>query len=215
MQRSCLRAILLVLSLSVVARPVDACQPPESPATFVINHETHGNIGTHVLTFACEGEDLIVATEVDVKVKILFVTVYEREARYREVWRDDQLIAYEARTNDGGDHYVTTAKIDGPEMVIDGVEKGQRVPLDTVSSHPWNVDVVKRPLIFGQRDGQIHEVSVKEAETEIVTIGGKRIEAQKFVVSGSLERELLYAPDGTWLQWRLERDGKTVSITRQ
>ncbi|MEM7045560.1 MAG: DUF6134 family protein [Pseudomonadota bacterium] len=206
----------MAATLSIVVGGVAlACEPPESPAAFVINHETYGDIGTHVLNFSCDGENLIVETEVDVKVKILFVTAYERQARYREVWRGDRLIDYEARTNDGGDNYVTTAKVDGGEMVVDGVEQGQRVPLDTVSSHPWNVDAVKRPLIFGQRDGRLHEVSVKEAKTEIVTIGGKRIEAQKYIVSGGLERELLYAPDGTWLQWRLERDGKTVKITRR
>ena len=208
---TCLAAALpLVLGAAAAA-----CELPASPAVFVINHETYGDIGTHVLNFSCEGEDLIVETEVDVRVKILFVTAYQRQARYREVWRGDRLVDYEARTDDDGEHIVTTAKVDGDAMVVDGVEKGQRVPLDTVSSHPWNVDVVKRPLIFGQRDGRLHEVSVEQAETEIVTIGGKRIEARKYVVSGGLERELLYSPEGTWLQWRLERDGKTVTITRR
>ena len=98
---------LLCTDLALV--PAQACDAPASPAAFVINHETYGDIGTHVLTFSCEGEKLIVDTNVDVKVKILFVTAYERQARYREVWQGDQLIAYEARTNDGGDHYLTTA----------------------------------------------------------------------------------------------------------
>ena len=192
-----------------------ACQPPESPAAFVINHETYGDIGTHVLTFRCDGGDLVVETDVDVEVKVLFVTAYQRKAHYREVWRGDRLIDYEARTNDDGDQFVTTARIDGGEMVVDGVDKGVRVPLDTVSSHPWNVDAVDRPLIFGQRDGRIHHVTVEAAGEEAVTVGDKIINAQKYAVRGDLERELLYGPDGTWLQWRLERDGKTVTITRR
>ena len=215
MHRSLLFAALLSLPWLAAAGPADACQPPKSPAAFVINHETYGDIGTHVLKFSCRGDELIVETEVDVEVKVLFITAYERQARYREVWRGDRLVDYEARTNDGGDRYVTTAKVDGAEMVVDGVKKGVRVPLDTVSSHPWNVDAVDRPLIFGQRDGQLHQVRVQQAESEVVTIGGQRIEAQKYVVTGDLERELLYAPDGTWLQWRLERDGKSITVTRQ
>ncbi|MDH3662129.1 MAG: DUF6134 family protein [Alphaproteobacteria bacterium] len=210
-----LLAGFLWLALTTASKQAGACQPPESPATFVINHETYGDIGTHVLTFDCEGDDLIVETKVDVKVKVLFITVYEREARYREVWRGDRLIAYEARTDDGGDEYVTTAKIGGDAMIVAGVGGDARVPLDTVSSHPWNIDVVDRPLIFGQRDGRIHKVQADRVKSEMIKIGGKRIEAQKFVVQGGLERELLYGPDGTWLQWRLERDGKTVTITRQ
>jgi len=206
-------ALLLVSpSLSLTAH---ACEAPESPATFVINHETYGDIGTHVLNFACEGDDLVVETDVDVKVKILFVTAYERQAHYREVWRDDRLIDYQARTNDGGDLYETRARIEDGEMIVDGVKKGVRVPLDTVSTHPWNVDTVDRPLIFGQRDGRILRVSAKHAGSETLTIGGKQIEAEKYVVQGDLERELLYDTEGTWLQWRLERGGKIITVTRQ
>lgn len=214
----CLRLspiISLLLALPGLSLPAHACEAPASPATFVINHETYGDIGTHVLNFSCQGDDLIVETNVDVEVKILFVTAYERQARYREVWRGDQLLAYEARTDDGGDLYETRARIEDGEMIVDGVKKGVRVPLDTIPSNPWNVDVVDRPLIFGQRDGRIHKVSVKRAKPEVLTIGGKQIEAEKYVVEGDLERELLYDSDGNWLQWRLERNGKTISVTRQ
>jgi hypothetical protein len=213
--RSTLLFLACVVAHSVTAAPAFACQAPESPAAFIINHETYGDIGTHVLNFACEGDDLIVETEVDVKVKVLFVTAYQRQARYREVWRDDRLISYEARTNDGGEVFVTTAWVDGGEMVVDGLKKGVRVPLNTVSSHPWNIDAVDRAIVFGQRDGRIHRVNVETAGEETVRIGGKSINARKYVVRGDLERELLYGPDGTWLQWRLKRDGKAITITRQ
>ncbi|MEL6965142.1 MAG: DUF6134 family protein [Pseudomonadota bacterium] len=207
--------VCCLLSLGLIQGVANACEAPASPAAFVINHETYGDIGTHTLTFACDGDQLIVNTEVDVEVKILFVTAYERQAHYREVWQGNQLIAYEARTNDGGHHYLTQAKIDGDEIVIDGLEKGVRVPLETVPSHPWNVDVIDRPTVFGQRDGRVHKVYVEATEEEAVTIGDKTIVAKKYSVRGDLERELLYAPDGTWLQWRLERDGKIITITRQ
>lgn len=209
-----LLSLLPALALVFIGS-AEACEPPESPATFVINHETYGDIGTHVLNFACEGEDLVVETEVDVEVKVLFVTAYKRQAQYREIWRNDRLVAYEARTDDDGDLYETSARIENGEMIVDGVKKGVRVPLDTVSTHPWNVDAVDRSLIFGQRDGRIHKVSVERADPELVTIGGKQIEAEKYIVQGDLERELLYDADGTWLQWRLERGGKTITVTRQ
>lgn len=212
-QWSLVIAVMLVMLTGSL--PLHACQVPKSPAIFIINHETYGDIGTHVLNFTCEGSDLIVDTSVDVKVKILFVTAYQRQARYREVWRDDRLIAYDARTNEGGDIYETHARIEDGEMIVDGVKKGMRVPLDTVSSHPWNIEAIDRSLVFGQRDGRINRVSVHRAEPEILTIGGKKIEAEKYVVQGDLKRELLYDADGTWLQWRLERGGKAITITRQ
>lgn len=212
--RPALLSLALVLLL-ITAAPAGACQPPESPAAYVINHETHGDIGTHVLNFSCDGENLVVETDVDVKVKILFVTVYKRKARLREVWRGDRLIAYDARTDDGGDLYETSARIEGDKMIVDGVEKGVAVPLNTISTHPWNVEAVDRSTIFGQRDGKVRKVQVEEAGWESLKIGNRPIDARKFVVRGDLERELFYDAAGTWLQWRLERDGKTVTITKR
>ena len=205
---------LATLSIAVGGAAL-ACEAPESPATYVINHETHGDIGTHVLNFRCEGDDLIVETDVDVKVKILRITVYTREAHLREVWRDDRLIAYDAETDDGGDVYETRARVEGEKMIVDGVEKGVAVPLDAVSTHPWNVSAVDRTTIFGQRDGRVRKVRVEDAGWEALKIDGRSIDAQKFVVRGDMERELFYGADGTWLQWRLVRDGKTVTITKR
>ncbi len=212
--RGALLSLVPALALAGVGSAL-ACQPPESPAAYVINHETHGDIGTHVLNFRCDGDKLIVETEVDVEVKILFITAYERRAHYREVWQDDRLIAYEAKTDDNGDLYETTAKVDGDEMIVDGVDAAVRVPLDTVSSHPWNVKAVERPLIFGQRDGRLRKVEVEPAGWETLKIAGEKRDARKYIVRGDLERELFYDADGTWLQWRLERDGKTVTITKR
>jgi len=212
--RPALLAVALALVL-VVVKPSGACQPPESPAAYVINHETHGDIGTHVLTFSCEGDKLIVETDVEVKVKILFVTAYERRAKYREVWEGDRLISYDARTDDNGDLYEVTARIEEGEMIVDGVDGTVRVPKDTVSTHPWNVTVVDRPLLFGQRDGRLRKVEVEAAGQETIDIDGRPVTARKYVVSGELERELFYDADGTWLQWRLERDGKTVTISKR
>ena len=212
------RPALLGLALALVLvllRPAGACQPPESPAAYVINHETHGDIGTHVLTFSCDGDKLIVETDVEVKVKILFVTAYKRRARYREVWQGGRLISYDASTDDNGDLYEATARTEGDEMIVDGVDGKVRVPLDTVSTHPWNVAVVDRSLLFGQRDGRLRKVEVKPAGSETIDIGGRTVDAQKYVVSGELERELFYDADGTWLQWRLQRDGKAVTITKR
>jgi hypothetical protein len=195
--------------------PAFACQPPTDQAVYVIHHETYGDIGTHSLSFECVGNDLVVETNVEVKVKILFATVYQRRARYREIWQDDRLIAYDAWTDEAGDEYTTTARIDGNQMVINGLKPGVRVPPDTVSSHPWNIKVVKRPLLFGMKDGRLLRVKVEAIGDKPITVGGKTISARKFVVSGDIERELFYDAAGNWLQWRLRNKGKTVTITRR
>lgn len=192
-----------------------ACAPPTERAVYAINHEIYGDIGSHTLTFHCDGDDLIVETDVKVDVRILFITVYQRRARYREVWRQDQLVAYDAWTNEAGDEYITKARIENDQMIIDGVKPGISAPLDTVSSHPWNAKAVDRNLLFGMKDGRLLRVDVEPAVEEMIEIGDKVIKARKYVVSGDIERELWYDQAGNWLRWQLESRGNTVDISKQ
>jgi hypothetical protein len=39
--------------------------------------------------------------------------------------------------------------------------------------------------------------------------------ARKYVISGGMNRELWYGPDGTWLQMRFEKDGSKITFTLQ
>lgn len=201
--------------ICLVGSDVSACAPPEDKAVYRIHHETYGEIGSHKLVFHCDGEDLIVDTDVKVDVKVLFVTVYKRRAQYREVWRENQLVSYDAWTDEAGDEYVTKARLEDDQMIINGVKPALSVPIDTVPSHPWNANVVDRGLLFGMKDGRLLKVDVEDAGEELIDIGDKTIKAKKYVVRGDIERELWYDQQGRWLRWRLESRGKTVDISRE
>ncbi len=192
-----------------------ACSLLDDEAIYRIHHETYGDIGSHALNFHCDGDDLVVETLVEVNVKVLFVSVYQRRAQYREVWRQGQLIAYDAWTDEAGEEFVTKARAEDEHMIIDGSASEALVPLDTVSSHPWNADVVDRDLLFGMKDGRLLEVDVRQAGEEIIQIGGKEIKAKKYVVKGDIERELWYDQYGRWLRWRLESRGNRIDISLQ
>src|SRR5918996_2375568 len=97
-----LPAVAFVLSLLVWSAAGFACTPPVERAAYRIEHETFGDIGRQVLTFRCDGDRLVVDTTVDVAVRMLFLTIYRHEARYRGVWQGDRLIRFESHTDDNG-----------------------------------------------------------------------------------------------------------------
>ena len=192
-----------------------ACAMPTDRAVYQIHHQIYGDIGRHVVNFRCKGDDLVVETDIEVEVKLLFLTVYRRSARQREIWRDDKLIAYEARTEEDGDIVITKARVEDDQMVVDGLQGRIAVPLDTVSSHPWNEAVIEREVLFDMKDGELLHVEVASVGEEILDLGGKKIKARKYLVSGDLERELWYDETGNWLQWRLYSNGDAVTISRR
>jgi hypothetical protein len=88
-------------------------------------------------------------------------------------------------------------------------------PADIVSDHPWNHAVIDRTLLFDARRGKLRHVEIEAAGEETLVIGGAEVAADKYVVSGDLDRVLWYGKDGTWLQSQLEYSGSKVFVTRR
>ncbi len=209
-----MRTLLLALCL-VGTGPAAACPQPPGRVEYVIRHEAYGEIGRHVIGFACAGEDLIVETRVHSEVEVLLMPVFRREARYREVWRGDRLLAFESRFEDNGEVFEVRARASGERMVIDGENGRIEAPASVVSNHPWNAAVVLRPLLFDTRSGRLQQVRVTPAGDATISLGGRAVSARKYRVTGDLERELWYDRDGNWLQSRLAYQGKAITLTRR
>lgn len=182
--------IALTLALGLAPAPAHAC--PEAPpdAAYTIHHESRGAIGRHVISFACRGRELIVETAIEGDVTVLGIPVFRRQAGYHEVWQGDLLIAFESHFVDNGKVYEVSAHADRGQTLIDGLAGPLLAPPTVVSNHPWNHAVVDRTLLFDTREGALQRVQVEDAGVEPIAVGGREVEAHKYVVSGDLEREL-------------------------
>jgi hypothetical protein len=212
--RRCRRHLFAIAGLILAPGGALACAAPER-AEFAIHHETYGEVGRHVITFACAGEDLIVETTIRGEVKVLMLPLFKRDGSYREVWRGDRLVAFDSHVVDNGEAYQVTARANGERTVIEGRRGRIEAPATIVSNHPWNHEAVDRTLLFDTQRGRLQQVQVTPAGIELITIAGRPVAARKYRVSGDLERELWYDEAGNWLQSRLEHDGAKITLTRQ
>ena len=204
---------LLAMS-AVTGAPSHACDHPPGQDVYKVDHETFGEIGRHVITFSCQGEDLLVETEISGKVTVLSLPVYKLAGTYREVWRGDRLISFDSKVNDNGEEFEVSARAEGDHMLIDRRRGPIEAPASIVSDHPWNFAVLDRTLLFDARRGKLRHVQVEPAGKEALTIGGRKVEANKYQMTGDLERVLWYGEDGAWLQSQLEYGGSKVFVRR-
>jgi Family of unknown function (DUF6134) len=207
--------LLLTAALLLPGTAALACPDPPERAEYAIHHETYGEVGQHVITFSCDGNDLVVETRIEGEVKVLMVPLFTRDGTYREVWRGDRLIAFDSHIVDNGEVYEVRARANGDRTVINGRRGRIEAPPTIVSNHPWNHEVIERTLLFDTQRGRLQEVEVTPAGRETVTIAGRKVEAQKYRITGDLERELWYDAAGNWLQSRLEHDGAQITLTRR
>jgi len=192
-----------------------ACSEPPERGEYAIHHERFGEVGRHVIEFSCAGDDLVVETNIEGEVKILIVPLFKRDGTYREVWRDDRLIAFDSHIVDNGEAYEVRARSDGDRTVINGRRGRIEAPPTIVPNHHWNHAVIGRTLLFDVQRGRLQEVEVTPAGTETITIAGRALEARKYRITGDLERELWYDDAGNWLQARLEHNGARITMTRR
>jgi hypothetical protein len=210
-----MRQLLMTGALFLASSPALACALPPERAEYVIHHETYGDIGRHVIIFSCQGDDLVVETAIAGEVRLLMVPLFKRDGSYREVWREDRLIAFDSRIVDNGEIYEVRARAKGELTVIEGRRGRIEAPPTIVSNHPWNHEVVDRTLLFDTQRGRLQRVQITPAGTETITVAGREITARKYRVSGDLRRELWYDEAGNWLRSRLEHDGDEITLTRQ
>jgi hypothetical protein len=211
-RRSSIRLPCLTLALALSwIDPSDACTHPPERVEYAIHHEIYGEVGRHVITFSCAGDDLVVETAIEGEVKM---PLFKREATYREVWREGRLIAFDSHVVDNGEVYEVSARAEGDHTVINGRRGRIEAPLTIVSNHPWNYDALDRTLLFDTQRGRLQRVQVTPSGTETVAVAGREVAAKKYRITGDLERELWYDEAGNWLQSRLEHDGDEITLTR-
>ena len=179
-----------------------------------IDHSKYDTIGSHVVTFSQNGEDLVVDVAIDIKVKILFFTGHSVTSKRRETWRDGRLVAYQAHTDENSELFDVTARSEGGRLVIEGPEGRAEADGAVFPTHPWNPEIVEATVMMDTKTGKLLKVSVAPAGAETIEVAGRAVETTKYKVTGDIERELWFDTAGNWIRLRFLNDGETLTFTR-
>lgn len=196
------------LGLAMLAAPALAAAP--APMAFTVLKDGKP-IGEETYTFA-EAPNGALTVEVNTRtdVQVLFLKFHYDHQR-TEVWQDGELTRMTAKTDDDGTpHKIALAREDGGYRVeADGAirrEEAAVLPLTL-----WTPKVLERPRVLSIIDAEPFAVSVEKQGTE--TLNGR--EAVKYEMSGGIDRDLWYSPDGELLKVRFTRSGYNIEYVRK
>ena len=85
---------IFLISFSAHAFPI----PKNNKATYDIWRKNK-IIGTHEILFSENDDILIVETNIDIEVRILFITVYEFSHQSKEIWKDGSFVRIDAHSD--------------------------------------------------------------------------------------------------------------------
>lgn len=208
----------LLLVLAMVFAPVmatgQAMAQPWKPAhgdklAFDVLRDG-GPLGTHVVSFARDGDTLTVKTAVELKVAFGPLTLFDYAHDVTEKYLRDKLTWVGSRTKKDGKWKTLSAEaveggIDVKGAKFKGLLKGMVIP----STH-WNADEMKQAAMFSTETGEMLPMKVVDRGIEKIKAAGTTIDARRFDVTSELVASFWYDANGRWVKCAFTAEGSKI-----
>lgn len=168
-------------------------------------------IGSHVITVNREDDLTTVNVKTNIKVKVAFVTAYRFEHERTETWDRNRLIRVESQTNDDGDKFEITAEAtkDGYSRTVNGRTDQFDGDIQLVSF--WDRDtILSGNTFFSPMVDETYALSFSAPTIDKLWIRNRSYDAEYYKMSGDLNYEMWYSPEGHPLKLAFEKRGSQI-----
>lgn len=213
------RSVLLGLTAATAFRTGSAAAagvPPNGRIAFRVTR-SGDDIGSHVLSFGRDGNDLTVNVAIDLKITIALIPVYRYTHRIAERWRDERLVALDTTTDDDGEKMACRGVAAADGFKVEGTAGARVFPADILATSWWNPATVRRDLVMHTHDGRPLKIGVAPAGQEPVPTAAGPVAATHYTISGEQPLELWYGADQVLARIRFaaKRDKSIIDYVRQ
>jgi hypothetical protein len=151
------------------------------------------HIGQAAYQFDRNGDSLTVAIAIDVQVKLGFITVFRYRHRNTECWQADQLMRFEAHTNDNGNPGFAAAHWNGTALEVVGSRTAPyTAPPRALATTYWNPRTLVDPLINTQHGNLLKVRMIDRGPSRAVLQDGQTVEATEYNMVGDMRMNLWY-----------------------
>lgn len=191
-------SVALIAVTPLIAQADARELPPSGQVTFDVFRK-EGFLGTHTITFDNQGDEFSATVDVELKVRIGFITFFYYKHDATEVWRDGAFSALTATTRkDRKDLYVNAA-VDEAGVLVDAVEKQGYVDGRALPTTWWNEDALTRDVLVNAELGSALPVEILEIEETTYEVAGQMVPATRYRIAGTLDLDLFYDEAGRWI----------------
>lgn len=157
-------------------------------------------IGFHNFSIINKGENKAIYSKARFDVKFLFFNAYSYQHDDVEHWRGRCLKSIDAVTNDNGEQYNVSGKIDNDVFVVNTIQK-QNNYLPCVKTFAyWDPEFLKESSLLNSQTGEMIDVKSEFIGNEPLTHNGQVVDARRYRLSGeNLQIDLWYSDEDHWL----------------
>ena len=209
----CRTALTAGVFLSFMAAAQAATLSPQNAQTGTYAYQVLRNgdvVGEQRSDFERRGDELRIVTDVQIKITLLGINVYDFTQRIEESWKDGVLASFTSVAIDDGDtRNVKLARSSGRLVgTYDGKERN--LPGHLVPSTLWNSAVVEHGAVLETTKGRARSFSVEDKGIEQLKLPFGTVTARHFVFTGEFKREAWYDESGVLVAAQMEAKGDST-----
>jgi len=169
-------------------------------------------IGFHNFAMTHKGDQKVIHTNARFDVKFLFFTAYSYQHDNVEQWRGQCLETINAVTNDNGDEFKVSGKIDSDLFIVNTIEKENAYPSCIKTFAYWDPAFLKESMLLNSQTGEMNKVESEFIANETLVHDGKAMSARRYRLSGDkLQIDVWYSDEDLWLALEsLTENGRVV-----
>jgi hypothetical protein len=172
-------------------------------------------IGRHEVRFTPIANGFDVSTDIDIKVKVAFITAFHFNQRADDRWIDGQLVESRVTTDDNGKASSTEIEARGSTLSVEGGVDNRflQVPLGTMTDIAfWNLEIVRQRTLVDIQQATLTDVAAASAGKETITLASGPITAERFTIDSRSGRngDIWFDAAGNWVMGRLVTRGETL-----
>jgi hypothetical protein len=169
-------------------------------------------IGHHLITFEADGQGFIAKTDIELVVKMAFITVYQYRQVGRDVWRDGVLVGSEVQTEDDGKKTSLTLHEANGRLTGYGAAGALDLDLGTMTDLCWwNIGIVQLKKLLDAQLGVVNGLTVQPPVKDSIEVDGATVSATRYHMASSKGRvgEIWYVGD-LWVDAHVTTRGQTL-----
>ena len=135
---------ILLINFSVQAFPI----PENKKATYDIFRKNKV-IGIYEILFSENDGNLSVETNINIEVKIFFVSAYKFSHQSKEIWKDGNFIRIDGHSDfEDEREYFIEGEVKDDFLFASGMDGKLKLDNNLIPSNYWNIDVMYQDEIF-------------------------------------------------------------------
>lgn len=166
--------------------------------------------GRHSVAFTRIGSQLKVIADVELKVAVGPLTLFQYIHKAQEVYEAGRLVSVDASTKNDGKWSKLAAKATAGGLNVVGAKFKGVLPGPVVPSTHWNIAEMKQPAMFSTETGAMLPMTVTDQGVEKVKVGTGYVDARKFLVKSEMEATFWYDSAGRWVKCAFTTKGSKV-----